>query len=605
MTGHNISSGFQKSCEVIRSSRVKYKSLEPGFNIYINVTGIHFNLSVWFATDIGLKFTNCDLKALLLLEYRGTSSSGGQLLINASQISSHMSIYDTNATIENCTAFSTNVSQDKVLFNAINSAVTMKSMHIEMFQGRSFLQVSAGSISIENSKFVSCASVDALLKVSDDSFLSVCNSTFIFNDGALIRLKNTSTGILNYTKFEKNSFVDKSSEFAFGLVRVYMDSVLMMDNCSFFNNTAHNGASVAIYKGIAVIENSHFLENRGSNNNDCGVICVENTQIIQINNSILSSNQCSGVLVSNSSAVLLSSSLFHNNSALHGGGVLLLSREMKNRGSLQDKKPRNVLAMYHLDNFFSEASSLINNLWQHHANDCTMIQHCTFVDNSADSGGAIYSTYVTLVLNNNTFVNNTAAHHMPLNSGGAVYLQKSPTNVTGCLFHGNNGLIGGAVYIKDAPLNIDASLFVNNGGFGRDGATGGAIQVLSTDPVSKATLFTRNSSFHGNQADVGGAIVCGGHTIIQACNFVENKANLRVGGAVSVQSAIITGSHFESNRANTFGGAVDTVTGSNVTVSHTSFSLNIASAGGAISVDHLVRLSCHNCSFHSNKAFLG
>ena len=150
-----------------------------------------------------------------------------------------------------------------------------------------------------------------------------------------------------------------------------------------------------------------------------------------------------------------------------------------------------------------------------------------FMDNRAETGGAIFSTWesnVTIVAS--TFMDNEARD---LNSyGGALYFEdKCTVKLINSTFQGNS-----------AETN------------------GGAITV-----VSQSSLSIHFSTFTFNEAQVGGVIQAylAGEVTISDCNFTENIAN-KSGGVLSVgmvSHVNITGSKFEANRANETAGVID------------------------------------------------
>ncbi|WP_407381791.1 hypothetical protein [Methanobrevibacter sp.] len=71
------------------------------------------------------------------------------------------------------------------------------------------------------------------------------------------------------------------------------------------------------------------------------------------------------------------------------------------------------------------------------------ITNCSFINNSANVGGAIYCSFVDLKVNNSTFINNSASQP------GEVYILDSHTH-------------GGAIYLIDSDAFIDNSIFLNN-----------------------------------------------------------------------------------------------------------------------------------------------
>ncbi len=561
----------------------------------VSVTGIQFKSSIWTAIDIQITFTNCELNELIINIARGQSNGGVQLHISGSQIGSLISIKNTVVLLENCTSSSTKIQKNQALIDAVNSTVIVKSLHVEMLQGGGFLQVKTGTVGIEDSKFISCTSAIVLISILDDSIISVDNCTFTSNDGHLVNLAHSSIGLVNNSMFNNNVIVNNSTEFLSFLLQVYLHSIMFLEKSLFVKNEAQFGALLLILKSIGVVQNSHFTWNSGDTLH--GVIHTLNASTLRINGSIFSNNKCGGVSAINSPSVIMSSSLFHNNTATKGGGFQS-DQNMEIDSSVDFHEITRVLARYQLANQNQTANSttLVHLLKKQDAR----IHNCTFSSNTAEMGGAISTSNLSLTLVDSKFINNSAlgllANHR--GCGGAVSLVFSPTNITGCLFSGNEGSFGGGVDADGDSLQIYSTVLVNNQCIGREAREGGAVSVRNTYTAQKHLLIV-NTTFQANSAQTGGAISsAASNTTIHSSSFRGNKA--KQGGAVVIFSAKITNAIFESNTANRLGGALFIVAlGSQVTVSHTKFAVNEAGTGGAV---YGVGLSCYNCSFNGNTA---
>ena len=243
-----------------------------------------------------------------------------------------------------------------------------------------------------------------------------------------------------------------------------------------------------------------------------------------------------------------------------------------------------------------------------HAINCTFIQNtardggalynvgainCTFTNNTANSnGGAIAFGFVE----NCTFTNNKASE-----SGGAIFGNEDHIfYAKNCTFTENSAKNGGALYRIDAT---DCT-FTNN-----NATNGGAIKGIEEYPDLITTI--RNCTFTGNTAKVGGAaydcivwdsnftenqaIEYGGALIYCDainCNFNENTA--RVGGAIDVGSATLC--NFTKNSAEDRGGAT-----SNVDADRCTFLQNSAGISGG-AMDGFKSDPAFECTFIFNRA---
>lgn len=162
------------------------------------------------------------------------------------------------------------------------------------------------------------------------------------------------------------------------------------------------------------------------------------------------------------------------------------------------------------------------------------VTDCLFSGNSADSGGAIYSTYDgDLTIRNSRFLSNTA-----VGAGGAV-VAYGGSSVSGCTFTGNRAEVGGALYQVQA---VSGSTFSDNS------ANVGGAMVVGVYGAVQSCVFTGNSA-----RDYGGAVIGSGTTEVKGCSFVANSAD--IGGAV-YEPGSVTASTFTRNAARYYGGAL-------------------------------------------------
>ncbi len=163
----------------------------------------------------------------------------------------------------------------------------------------------------------------------------------------------------------------------------------------------------------------------------------------------------------------------------------------------------------------------------------------TFQENSAGdgytTGGAIYLTSGTAMINQSMFTNNTAGY------GGALVNYDGMT-VDQCAFSGNTAIVtsasnggGGAIYNSGTLLNVRASTFSGNQA-GTDG--GGAIVSYYTPTTIVNSTFSGNSS-----TGSGGAIYAYGGSLATRDNtIVLNRADTEGGGsALGGGIAVVSG----------------------------------------------------------------
>lgn len=195
------------------------------------------------------------------------------------------------------------------------------------------------------------------------------------------------------------------------------------------------------------------------------------------------------------------------------------------------------------------------------------LYNCTFLNNSAMYGGAIYLPYGELSLSNCMFINNSA-HWF----GGAIASDKdSKISVVGTVFENCRSVddAGGAIYAFSTDLEVRDSTFNNcSANFA------GAICSLNSEILISYSNFTNNLARYE-----GGAVykMYGSGTVIKS-NFTKNAA--LNGGALfsdNCTSFEIKNSEFASNAATGFGGAIFSNANPKLTVDGVTFTDNKAS----------------------------
>ena len=161
-------------------------------------------------------------------------------------------------------------------------------------------------------------------------------------------------------------------------------------------------------------------------------------------------------------------------------------------------------------------------------------------------GGAIYSpgsTYLYydmktwLTLENCTFTNNHAVY------GGAIYHNNGTTEIRNCKFYNNTAeLYGGVIASDDGNITIDNCIF---DGYSAEGDAGGAIYSKVTD------LNIKNSNFSNGYGDFGGAICnLNSNFSIENSNFTNNSAKYDGGTIFTMYGSFhLSGSNINNSQA--------------------------------------------------------
>lgn len=242
-----------------------------------------------------------------------------------------------------------------------------------------------------------------------------------------------------------------------------------------------------------------------------------------------------------------------------------------------------------------------------------------FLNNSAERGGAIFSTEASVIVVNSTFSRNSAH-----SAGGAIHAQgfqhhlatsTSPSEgvvpaavglaVDGCLFQENRVKTGkadafGLINELGAPLEF--SQFVS---LVHPAPSGGAILGSGLD-----TLDVKNSTFENNVAPAGGAIFTGEN---KAANFLKNifvnNTLVKLDAGTSSQNVTVNNAEFLDERINermSHGGAVYggfSWERATLVFEQCQFLRNRGNYGGAIHVvgPTFTSMSVVGCTFEQNE----
>ncbi|WP_067041607.1 Ig-like domain repeat protein [Methanobrevibacter sp. YE315] len=184
------------------------------------------------------------------------------------------------------------------------------------------------------------------------------------------------------------------------------------------------------------------------------------------------------------------------------------------------------------------------------------INNCTFIDNYAEYGGAIYMLGGSLDITDSLFINNYA-----YNFGGAIACEYGTNiKISKSKFLNSHSVAdaGGAIYTRQATLNL------NNVNITNSSATfGGAIASLNTAFTSNylkvqdcsakwdggavyhmyGNFTSLYGNFENNSANNGGALFIDNSTslFLRYNKFISNQAGLTAGGVYSICNTLKSG----------------------------------------------------------------
>ncbi|WP_458402588.1 Ig-like domain repeat protein [Methanobrevibacter sp.] len=185
------------------------------------------------------------------------------------------------------------------------------------------------------------------------------------------------------------------------------------------------------------------------------------------------------------------------------------------------------------------------------------------------------------------------------NFGGAIYTSGEYPNayvgLKNCTFENNFAVYGGAIYMGSGTLDIADSLFLNNSAYNY----GGAIACENTGSVSiSKSKFFNSKSFD----DAGGAVYIK-KSVFSASNLEFVNSSATFGAAITTLNTHVNLNSLTAfnNSARWNGGAIYHLYG-NFTMHYSRFINNSASNGGALFIDNSTALLLRYNSFISNNA---
>ncbi|MGL6298846.1 MAG: right-handed parallel beta-helix repeat-containing protein, partial [Methanobacteriaceae archaeon] len=264
-----------------------------------------------------------------------------------------------------------------------------------------------------------------------------CNFTYSTSDrdvfGGAIYINIGSTGNISNCIFSNNRAADGGA--------IYSKGDLNISNCSFINNGAGSAGAI-LSSGKLNIKSSNFISSSGS---DCSVR-NNNGGILNISNSKFTDN--TGAIFNLGNAFLTNVTFFNNDKS--GFGSVIYNQDANI--TLNNCIVNSNFARY------DEWTPITGGIIYNHANSKLTINGGIFTNNicygnSNGFGGVIYNNG-SLNISNASFINNSA------NYGGAIYSENGIINISSCDISYNTGTItGNAFYIVNGSINSTYSRY--------------------------------------------------------------------------------------------------------------------------------------------------
>lgn len=354
--------------------------------------------------------------------------------------------------------------------------------------------------------------------------------------------------------FRDNKALGKSTLYrSFG--GAFRSKSATITNCYFTGNHAHDWGGAAYIDSWAKITGTTFNENDA---HEAGAVYAGG---LTASNSKFTGNHANSgsggaVYVNGKDNPKFTSCTFEQNTCTGDGGAIHLNSAYSymtlSQCTFTDNKAGRGGAVYAPSGIAS--NSLVD------------LDNCRFTGNSAKQGGAVYASTISKI-SHTEFIKNRATS----GSGGAVYVNNQDvTSIESCRFQENTCTEnGGAIYFDSANAQVKLfdSIFTSNHADNHGGAVyaGKWANYLVAQTFSRITQL-ENCRFEDNSAIKGGAIyVSKIENKVSKSVFIKNRAtygkgkNDGDGGAIYVFNDCaysITSCRFEQNSAYNRGGAV-------------------------------------------------
>ncbi|MGL4399680.1 MAG: choice-of-anchor Q domain-containing protein [Luteolibacter sp.] len=174
---------------------------------------------------------------------------------------------------------------------------------------------------------------------------------------------------------------------------------------------------------------------------------------------------------------------FSGNSATEGGAIYF-------RGALND--PDSFLRIEG-SNFTGNSSPGNGDGGAISTYGTSFLVNTTLASNTANDGGAVFSTGGSVQVNHSFFTGNSATSR-----GGAVYTSGGPLTVTGTTLAGNSADLGGAIATEfNSPFTMENSTITANFAKGPGGGSGGGIFLVGQPSSILHSTITGNTAVRG------------------------------------------------------------------------------------------------------------
>ena len=309
-----------------------------------------------------------------------------------------------------------------------------------------------------------------------------------------------SDGTISESVFMNNRALEKSG----GAVFWQAKKGNISDNCNFFNNSATSGGAIQWKGANGHVSYSNFTENHANDEGGAIMWESENGEVFYSNFTDNTAKNGGAIQWKGANGHVSYSNFTKNNAAENAGAIRwsgvngkvfnsnFTKNSAENAGAIfwdytDDNEVGIILSCLFLNNSADDTAGAV----RLECNNPT-INNSTFINNSANSGGAIYSwVYGKFTLTNNSYFINNRAH----SNGGAILVSESECEFSDLEFKDNNATnYGGAIGVSGT---YPSSIKIINAKFNGNNATSGSAIYLEKD----SEIYLENIKFGKNRAD--------------------------------------------------------------------------------------------------------
>jgi len=363
-------------------------------------------------------------------------------------------------------------------------------------------------------------------------------------------LGDSSTLVVSNSLFEDNFAVSSGG----AVFSIFINST-RINHSQFYNNSAPSGGAIWVASTNSIVASSSFEDNHGGSSG-AGAIQggadVPDCQFIVLESNFTSnfSPVYGGAITTVYDQSLIQNCIFSNNHAYENGGAIFFVTAFNDPGATNRPRYGTVTSSLFFNN-----TALFNNLGRGGAvgmeplgglsttGSALVIENCNFIENHADSGGALAVSFCAANIKNSRFSGNYANTW-----GGSIHADISSSVFVEYSTFANSSWGSWGTVLSCQPaasmsLN-DCSIVSNNNlvdeqGYGSPVYSGGVLNISNS-------LIKGN---HNSKGDVGALYIAGGMSYVSN-STISNNIAFNIGGIwVSNATANFNNCTIEHNMA--------------------------------------------------------